>query len=200
MRHGRRWGLTAARRALAARQRQPRRAMPAAPGMPGTALSDPGHGGEGAGDGRAGIMPPPSGPGGGAGRSSGAGQVSHPARTRSRASTGTRCVHQRRMRDGGRPGQRGIWPASPVSVKDCRRPGSTTGTVSGRSWTATSPVPKTPHGTPAERSGKTGRSLASLPAQPVSLVLTHAGGTGLTFPYSVAGAREARQLRGTDRP
>jgi hypothetical protein len=35
------------------------------------------------------------------------------ARTRSRASTGTRCAHQRRMRDGARPGQRGIWSASP---------------------------------------------------------------------------------------
>jgi hypothetical protein len=39
--------------------------MPTAPGMPGAAPSDPGHGGEGAGDGCAGIMPAPGGPGGG---------------------------------------------------------------------------------------------------------------------------------------
>jgi hypothetical protein len=39
--------------------------MPAAPGMPGAAPSDPGHGGEGAGDGCAGIRPAPGGPGGG---------------------------------------------------------------------------------------------------------------------------------------
>ena len=84
----------------------------------------------------------------------------------------------------------------PVSGKDCRRPGSTTGTDPGRGRTAPSPVPRTAHSTLAERSGKTGRSLASPQAQPVSLVLTHAGGAGLTFPYSVAGAREARQLRG----
>ena len=51
--------------ALAARQRQSRQARPAAPGMPGAAPPDPGHGGEGAGDGRAGIMPPPGGPGAG---------------------------------------------------------------------------------------------------------------------------------------
>ena len=43
--------------ALAARQRQSRQAIPAAPGMPGTAPPDPGHGGEGAGDSCAGIMP-----------------------------------------------------------------------------------------------------------------------------------------------
>lgn len=38
-----------------------------------------------------------------------------PPRTRSRASTGTRCAHQR-MWDGARPGQRGIWPASPAAA------------------------------------------------------------------------------------
>ena len=53
----------------------------------------------------------------------------------------------------------------PVSGKDCRRPGSTTGTDPGRGWTAPSPVPKTAHGKPADRAGKTGRSLASPPAQ-----------------------------------
>lgn len=75
--------------ALAARQRQSRWAMPTAPGMPGAAPSDPGHGGEGAGDGCAGIMPPPGGPGvGEPGDRQVPGQVPHPARTRSRASTG----------------------------------------------------------------------------------------------------------------
>jgi len=67
--------------------------MPTAPGMPGQPRRWPGSGEPG------GRRVP--------------GQVSHPARTRSRASTGTRCAHQRRMRDGGRPGQRGTWPASP---------------------------------------------------------------------------------------
>jgi hypothetical protein len=100
--------------ASAARQRQSRQAVPTAPGMPGAAPSDPGHGGEGAGGGCAGIMPTARWPGSGEpGGRRVPGQVSHPARTRSRASTGTRCAHQRRMRDGGRPGQRGTWPASP---------------------------------------------------------------------------------------
>ena len=76
-----------------------------------------------------------------------------------------------------RPGHRarGATPrVGPVSGKDCRRPGSTTGTDPGRGWTAPSPVPKTAHGKPADRAGKTGRSLASPPAQPVARVLTHA--------------------------
>ena len=58
--------------ALAARQRQSRQAMPTAPGMPGAAPSDPGYGGEGAGDGCAGIIPS-GGRERGTGRSSGAG-------------------------------------------------------------------------------------------------------------------------------
>ena len=64
---------------MAARRRrwQPaslvRYAMPAAPGMPGQPRPDPGYGGEGAGDGRAGTMPTPGCQGGGAARSSGAG-------------------------------------------------------------------------------------------------------------------------------
>jgi hypothetical protein len=53
----------------------------------------------------------------------------------------------------------------PVSGTDCRRPGSTTGTDPGRGRTAPPPVPKTAHGKPADRAGKTGRSLASPPAQ-----------------------------------
>jgi hypothetical protein len=95
--------------ALAARQRQSRQAMPTAPGMPGAAPSDPGHGGEGAGDGCAGIIPLPVAGRGEPGDRQVPGQVSHPARTRSRASTGTRCAHRRRMQDGARLGQRGIW-------------------------------------------------------------------------------------------
>jgi len=69
-----RWGLTAARRVTGS---------PPAPVPPGHAdssgdargsPSDPGHGGEGAGDGCAGVMPTARWPGrGGAGRSSGAG-------------------------------------------------------------------------------------------------------------------------------
>ena len=63
------------------------------------------------------------------------------------------------------PGTGGHARAGPVSGKDCRRPGSTTGTDPGRGWTAPSPVPKTAHGKPADRAGKTGRSLASPPLQ-----------------------------------
>jgi hypothetical protein len=51
--------------ALAARQRQSRQAMPAAPWDARGSPADPGHDGEGAGDGCAGIMPTPGGPGGG---------------------------------------------------------------------------------------------------------------------------------------
>jgi hypothetical protein len=66
--------------ALAARQRQSRQAMPAAPGTPGAAPPDPGRGGEGAGDGCAGIMPSRR-PGTGEPRDRQVpGQVSHPAR------------------------------------------------------------------------------------------------------------------------
>ena len=180
--------------------------------------------GEGAGDGCAGIVPPPGGPGGGSRAPVGCrARYRIPPGTRSRASTGTRCAHQRRMRDGGRPGQRGIWLASPgrrlmpaaqpaksagtppgdddldaaaahpgqgggrqpalpagqqpargalatrarratphagpVSGKDCRRPGSTTGTDPGRGWATPSPVPRTACGKPADRAGKTGHSL-----------------------------------------
>ena len=213
----------------AARQRQSRHAMPAAPGMPRAAPSDPGHGGEGADDGCAGIMPTARWPGSGEpGGRRVPGRVSHPARTRSRASTGTRCAHQRRIRDGARPGQRhlagvpgrrlmpaaqparsagtppgdddldaaaahpgqggGRQPALPAGQQPARgtlatghgghaarrpgerqglpRPGSTTGTDPGRGWTAPSPVPKTAHGKPADRAGKTGHSLASPSAQP----------------------------------
>ena len=119
--------------ALAARQRQSRWAMPTAPGMPGAAPSDPGHGGEGAGDGCAGIMPPPGGPGvGEPGDRQVPGQVPHPARTRSRASTGTRCAHQRRMRDGARPGQRGIWPGVPGRrLMPAAQPAKSAGTPPG---------------------------------------------------------------------
>jgi hypothetical protein len=76
-----------------------------------------------------------------------------------------------------RPGRRArATPrAGPVSGTDCRRPGSTTGTDPGRGWTATSPVPKTAPGKPADRAGKTGRSLASPPAQPVSLLMPMSG-------------------------
>jgi hypothetical protein len=121
MRHVRRWGLTAARRALAARQRQSRQAMPAAPGTPRDSPPDPGQGGESAGDGRAGIMPPPGRPG----RGSRAiircrARYRIPPGPRPRASAGTRCAHQRRMRDGARPGQQCIWPASPGGGS-CRR-------------------------------------------------------------------------------
>ena len=99
--------------ALAARQRQSRQAMPTAPGMPGAArqilvmavkaqvtaapvpcpLPVAREGGRAIVRCRAGSRVPPG--------------------TRSRASTGTRCAHQRRVWDGARPGQRGIWPASP---------------------------------------------------------------------------------------
>jgi len=54
--------------------------------------------------------------------------------------------------------------AGPVSGKDCRRPGSTTGTDPGRGRAAPPPVPETARGKPADRAGKTGRSLASPPA------------------------------------
>jgi hypothetical protein len=216
--------------ALAARQRQSRQAMPAAPGMPGAAPPDAGHGGEGAGDGCAGIMPTPGGPVGGAGRSSGAGPgtASRPAPVaginrdtvrapaadagqrrapgseasgpRPRAAADADCIAARSPgtppgdddfdavaahpgQGGGRQpalpagqqpargalatGHRGPMPRRPVSGKDCRRPGSTTGTDPGHSWIAPSPVPKTAHGKPAVRAGKTGRSLASRPAQSV---------------------------------
>jgi hypothetical protein len=98
-----------AQEALAARQRQACRQLRGCRGSP----LDPGHGGESAGDGCAGTMPAPAALEGEPGDHQVPGQVSHPARTRSRASTGTRCAHQRRMRDSARPGQRGIWPASP---------------------------------------------------------------------------------------
>jgi hypothetical protein len=65
--------------------------------------------------------------------------------------------------------------AGPVSGTDCRRPGSTTGTDPGRGWTAPPPVPETARGKPADRAGKTGRSLASPPAQPVSLLMPVSG-------------------------
>ena len=76
-----------------------------------------------------------------------------------------------------RPGHRARGHAArrPMSGTDCRRPGSTTGTGPGRGRTAPPPVPRTACGQPADRAGKPGRSLASPPAQPVSLVLTHAG-------------------------
>ena len=73
MGHGCRWGLTAARSGTGS---------PPAPVPPGHASSSGDargsprscwHGGEGADDGSAGIMPPPGGPGGETGRSSGAG-------------------------------------------------------------------------------------------------------------------------------
>ena len=76
-----------------------------------------------------------------------------------------------------RPGPPGTGHAArrSVSGKYCRPPGSTTGTDPGRGRTTTSPVPRTAHGKPADRAGKTGRSLAPPPAQPVSLLLPISG-------------------------
>ncbi len=56
----------------------------------------------------------------------------------------------------GAPGHRARGHAArrPVSGKDCRRPGSTTGTDPGRGWTAPPPVPRTAHGKPADRAGR----------------------------------------------
>ena len=82
MGHACRWGLTAARRRHWQPASQSRYAMPTAPGMPGAAPPDPGHGGESAGHGYAGIMPPPGGRGG-AWRSPGAGPGIASARIRS---------------------------------------------------------------------------------------------------------------------
>ena len=89
----------------------------------------------------------------------------------------------RRARPGGR---QGLPPARPHHG---HRP--------GRGWTTPPPVPGTARGKPADRAGKAGRSPASPPPQPVSLLMPV---SGLDVPYCVAGAREARLLRGTDLP
>jgi hypothetical protein len=103
---------------------------------------------------------------------------------------------------------RGAWPlgtggtprVGPVRGKDCHRPGSATGTDPGRGWTAPSPAPKTPCGKPADRAGKTrpvpSRRRRRSRSPWCSLMLM----SGLAIPYCVAGAHEARQLRGTDLP
>jgi hypothetical protein len=87
--------------------------------------------------------------------------AAHPGRRQ------TACAARRATASARRPGRRARGHAArrPVSGKDCRRPGSTTGTDPGRGRTAPSPVPRTAHGKPADRAGKTGRSLASPPAQ-----------------------------------
>jgi hypothetical protein len=116
----------------AARQRQSRHAMPAAPGMPGAAPPDPGHGGESADDGCAGTMPAARWPGSGEpGGRQVPGRVSHPARTRSRASTGTRCAHQRRIRDGARPGQRHLAGVPGRRLMPAAQPARSAGTPPG---------------------------------------------------------------------
>jgi hypothetical protein len=88
--------------------------MPAAPGTPRDSPPDPGHGGESAGDGRAGIMPTPGRPGRGEpGDHQVPGQVPHPARTPA-AGIGRDAVRALAADAGRRQaGQRGIWPASP---------------------------------------------------------------------------------------
>ena len=65
-----------------------------------------------------------------------------------------------------RPGERQGLAAGPAAPP---------GTDPGRGRTAPSPVPRTTRGKPAVRAGKTGRSLASPPAQPVSLLLPMSG-------------------------
>ena len=115
----------------AARQRQSRHAMPAAPGMPGAAPPDPGHGGESADDGCAGTMPAARWPGSGEpGGRQVPGRVSHPARTRPRASTGTRYAH-RRIRDGARPGQRHLAGVPGRRLMPAAQPARSAGTPPG---------------------------------------------------------------------
>ncbi len=118
--------------ALAARQRQSRQAMPTAPGMPGAARQILVKAVKAQVTAAPVSCPLPVAREGEPGDRQVPGRVSHPARTRSRASTGTRCAHQRRVWDGARPGQRGIWPASPGRrLMPAAQPAKSAGTPPG---------------------------------------------------------------------
>jgi hypothetical protein len=101
------------------------------------------------------------------------------------AADSPRCPPGNSQREAPWPPARGHAARRPVSGEDCHRPGSTTSTDPGRGWTATSPLPRTAHGKSADRAGKTGRSLASPPAQSVSLLMPMSG-LDIPFPHTYA--------------
>ena len=163
---------------------QPASASPARPcqqlrGMPGAAPPDPGMAGEGAGDGSAGIMPLPAAREGETGRSSDAGP----------------CIAS------------GPDPVAGINRDTVRAPAADAGRrqaraarhlafVAGRRLT---PTPRTAHGKPADRAGKTGRSLAPPPAQspPGAHSCTL---SGPDIPVLCGRRSRGAALRGTDRP
>ena len=170
-----RWGLTAARR----RHGQPASASPARPcrqlrQCPGSPARSR-HGGEGAGDGRAGITPRPGGPG-----------------ARSRAIVWCRAVY--RIPPGLGRGHR---------LGHGARTSGGCGTAPGPGSEASGPRPRAAayagaqaaRGESADRAGKPGRSLAPSPPGAHSCVLS-----GLDIPVVCARPSRGAARRGTDLP